>query len=763
MTTSPDTHMPPAGGSAPRGTERPEVACARQVDGLFTYCLSVLCDHDAALAAVRSVREMAVRHHDRLRDPALLRAWLYSLARYACLLRLEDAEPDGGSAGPPPTAAQERERRDRLAVLAWPEAAGTTAQQREALELAVRHGLAPAEVAAVLGLEPEAASVLLAQAACEVERTRTALRVLAAADCPELERLGGGRPAPDRGGLPGPALRREVVQHLDGCPTCRATAERAVAGDPWPGAAVLRAGGPAGRALPLLAAPAGALAESPAGAGRRARRGRYGRGAGRAADPARGLTAARLRGWLGRPAEPGRGGGAGAGGTGGSGGSGAGAGAGAGDSGGEGEGGPGSGGSEGAGGDGPGAAGAPEGRRWGAVAADPRFDRQGFPRHRADPTDLGVVLRNRAVTTTVLAAVLVAPMAALWLVHRGGDGAAGPATVSAVRVDTPEAAYGYATAEGASRGAGPGGRGAGRLLGSAEHAGRHPQAGLGETLPPAAEPLSAAALPITVVGPAAGPGATGTAAPGPLAAGSVLSGSVLSGSVLPGAMLSAAVPPGPEQAGPEQAGPVQSGAEQSGAEQAGPPGSGIAAKQAAPAGRLAVEAREYGSRTVVTLTNPGVSTIVWRAVSDTAWLQLSRDSGALEAGQRITVIVTVDTDRVPHGHWAAHIALQPSDAVVTLEGSGRRSGEEGSHGPSPSPSSSPSPSPSPSGPPPSGPPPSQGPSPSPSAQPSGTPSEPPPAPGGPSGQPTPAQTPESPPPARQPADSPSAAPPTPSP
>ena len=40
-----------------------------------------------------------------------------------------------------------------LARLAWPEAAGTTPEQREALELAVRHRLAPRAVASDLGLD----------------------------------------------------------------------------------------------------------------------------------------------------------------------------------------------------------------------------------------------------------------------------------------------------------------------------------------------------------------------------------------------------------------------------------------------------------------------------------------------------------------------------------------------------------------------------------------------------------------------------------
>ncbi|MCD0486392.1 sigma-70 family RNA polymerase sigma factor, partial [Streptacidiphilus sp. ASG 303] len=460
MTTSADIRIPPATGSAPRGGQRPDEACARHVDGLFTYCLSVLCDHDAALAAVRSVRDLAVRHHGRLRDPSLQRAWLYSLARYACLLRLEDAaapgrpDPDADAAPPPPPPGQQEERRRRLALLAWPEAAGTTPQQREALELAMRHGLAPAEVAAVLGLLPEEASALLVRAGAEVARTRTALRVLAAAECPELDLLGGGRTAGGHGGmLLVPALRRELVRHVDDCPTCRGTAGREAPGDAWPGTGLLHGGTGAGVSLPLVDAPVAALAGTAgaaflagASAGRRARAAR--RGPAPAPGPARGRV-----------------------------------------------------------------------HRAPAPAADPRFDRQGFPRHRADSPDLAAALRNRAVTTTVLAAVLAAPVAALWVAHRGGDGAGGPAAVSSVRVDTVGAtpAGGPATAgPSPAAGAGPVDRETARRFGPlASRSGPVPQAaGAPAPLPQAtAQAPGRAAVPVALRVPA-GPPAAGPAAAG---------------------------------------------------------------------------------------------------------------------------------------------------------------------------------------------------------------------------------------------------------
>ncbi|MCU7824087.1 sigma-70 family RNA polymerase sigma factor, partial [Kitasatospora sp. DSM 101779] len=75
-------------------------AYGQHVDGLFTYCLSVLCEHDAAVAAVAEVRDLALRHGARLADPALRRAWLYALARHCCLRRLESGA-DAAFAGAP--------------------------------------------------------------------------------------------------------------------------------------------------------------------------------------------------------------------------------------------------------------------------------------------------------------------------------------------------------------------------------------------------------------------------------------------------------------------------------------------------------------------------------------------------------------------------------------------------------------------------------------------------------------------------------------
>ncbi|MFE7188840.1 hypothetical protein [Kitasatospora sp. NPDC057541] len=553
-------------------------AYERQVDGLFTYCLSVLCEHEAAAAALREVRELAVRYGDRLAEPGLVRAWLYSLARYCCLRRLADgggSGTGGGRGGDGDGGAEAVRRRRELASLAWPEAAGTAPEQREALELSVRHRLSPIEVAAVLGQPFEDVRTLLASALAEVGRTRAALLVLGVGSCPELDRLGGAGAESWRDWVLGPALRRELVRHVVDCPTCRGTAERVAGEVPEDGTAGLSG-------LPVLTAP--------------------GRGAGAA-----GTVAVRVRvpARVSVPTEVGL-----------------------------------------------------------------RFDQGGFPRHRAPDGGRGPAVRRRVVTTGVLAAVLAAPVVALWAGHRGGTGAGEAASVSSVRVEGDRSAG--AAAAGGSAG------------GTAEPRGAAGAAG-------AAKAVGAVIGAVGEVYRGSGPAVAGMelAGAGPRPAETLLPG--VQGPLIP-------VPtPAPTAAAPAAVPtPVD-----------GPKGAPTGAPAPAPSGLLTVEAGEYGSRTVLTLTNSGGTEIRWHAVVDAPWLRLSRDAGTLAPGQRITVIVSVDEDLAPANHWTARIALPPSQAVVTIEGGPQHRGgatptptgdpgpAEPTTTPSPGPTAAPTPTPTP--------------------------------------------------------------------
>ncbi|WP_129307638.1 hypothetical protein [Streptomyces sp. L2] len=334
--------------------QRPPERYEPYLDGLFTYCLSVLCDHDAATTALGDVLALAERRGQRVPQTAAdRRAWLYALARWACLRGLAEAKqkrqsthaagrPRAGGPAPEPAVEPEVEeqRRRELALLAWPEAAGTSPEQREALELAVRHHLAHHEVAAVLGMEPATARELLASAACEVERTRAALAVVRAGGCPSVAHLTG-----DSRLVLSTALRRELVRHVDDCPRCRRTAERAAPGH-WPGATVTPA------ELPVLPAPRAALHTA-------------------LAHPTR------ARG-----------------------------------------------------------------------AAVPRFDRRGFPMDPKDRAARRDRIRARAVTTTVVATVVAAPVLALWAAYRGTPTAEAEARSATAREAQGPDALGSDTAGG---------------------------------------------------------------------------------------------------------------------------------------------------------------------------------------------------------------------------------------------------------------------------------------------------------------------------
>ncbi|MEU6847031.1 hypothetical protein ABZ930_34695 [Streptomyces sp. NPDC046716] len=492
-------HRAGARRPVPRAAEqRPPARYEPCLDGLFTYCLSVLCDHDEAIAALGDALALAERRGSRGPDAESdRRAWLYALARWSCLHRLAEAKRRrqrahaAGSAPDTPSAPDapqdgllQEERRKQLALLAWPEAAGTTPEQREALELAVRHRLSAAEVAAVLGSDPGATRELLSVAACEVERTRAALAVVETGTCPSVNRLTG-----DHQLLLSAALRRELVRHVDDCPRCRRTAERAVPGA-WPGTSVTPA------ALPLAEAPRAALHHA--------------------------MHAAH-----------------------------------------------------------------------GAHLRAPRFDRRGFPMDPKDRAARRDRLRARALTTTVVATVVAAPVFALWAAYRGapltGEGSDGR-SVSASEAEDAGGLDGERAGENGGFG--------------------YENAGNASTTP---DPRFTA------------------------------------GSRSPDVSVEVISPPTRASSGP---------------------------------GRLTVTAQPSGGATLITLTASGSAPVHWSASTGASWLWLSQTSGTLKPGGSSTIRVYVDHDREPAGHWSARIAVDPSGAVISLDGYGRRPGG-GHHHPGP--------------------------------------------------------------------------------
>src|SRR3954464_3486909 len=80
-------------GAARTPAQSPPARYEPYLDGLFTYCLSVLCDHDTATAALGDVLALAERRGRRgPEEPDDRRAWLYALARWSCLRKLAEAK-----------------------------------------------------------------------------------------------------------------------------------------------------------------------------------------------------------------------------------------------------------------------------------------------------------------------------------------------------------------------------------------------------------------------------------------------------------------------------------------------------------------------------------------------------------------------------------------------------------------------------------------------------------------------------------------------
>ncbi|MCX3060411.1 BACON domain-containing protein, partial [Streptomyces beihaiensis] len=268
-----------------------------------------------------------------------------------------------------------------------------------------------------------------------------------------------------------------------------------------------------------------------------------------------------------------------------------------------------------------------------ARPASPRFDRCGFPMDPKDHVARRDRLRARAVTTTVVATVVAAPVLALWAAYRG-------APLTGEGTDGRSVTASEAGGQGALDGKRPGDR--------------YENAGNASTTP---DPR------FTV------------------------------GGRSPDVSVEVVSPPTRAGKGP---------------------------------GRLTVEAQPSGGVTLITLTASGDSPVHWSARTAAPWLHLSRTSGTVRPGDSSTVRVYVDHDREPAGHWSARVAIDPSGAVITLEGYG--GSPAGNPGP-PAPTSRPDPSPSDPG----------SPDPTPSGGPSASqdPTPPPSGSGSPSPDPTP--------------------------
>ncbi|MCO6007042.1 sigma-70 family RNA polymerase sigma factor [Actinoallomurus purpureus] len=192
---------------------------------LYDYCHVLLRDQDLAAQGLTDSLIIVQERITGLPDPRLFRGWLYAVTRAECLRRrAESGIPEDRQKAREAEGLVETDESTRRLVHAALMALG--GQQREILDLTLRHELDPHELAEVLSTTPQKASVLIEQARNDLDDAFAAVVVAATGrdDCPSIPALAGpvGRP------LDAETCGR-LARHIGNCPICGLRANRKVA------------------------------------------------------------------------------------------------------------------------------------------------------------------------------------------------------------------------------------------------------------------------------------------------------------------------------------------------------------------------------------------------------------------------------------------------------------------------------------------------------------------------------------------------------
>ena len=194
----------------------------RYAAALHSYCCGILREPADAADAVQDTFVIAAGKLSGLRDPDLLRPWLYAVARNECRRRLRSRSAsveldaaDEMSDGSAPVG--EEIERGQLRELVHQALAGLNPGDREVLELSLQHDLAPDELALTLGVALNHVHALLSRARVQLERSLGALLVARSGreSCPELAAILSGWD-----GRLDVLLRKRVNRHIENCDVC---------------------------------------------------------------------------------------------------------------------------------------------------------------------------------------------------------------------------------------------------------------------------------------------------------------------------------------------------------------------------------------------------------------------------------------------------------------------------------------------------------------------------------------------------------------
>jgi RNA polymerase sigma factor (sigma-70 family) len=197
----------------------------RYADPLHDFCIGMLRNREAAADCVHDAFCIAANSLSKLREPAKLRPWLYSIARYEALRCLRGRKreqaveelPEESDTGPGPATLT---RRNELAELIAAAAGGLSERDRAVYELAYRKGLEGADLAEALGVSASNAKKMAQRLRETIERSLGALLVSRAARnnvnaCPGLAEILDGWD-----GKFTVLMRKRISRHIESCPTC---------------------------------------------------------------------------------------------------------------------------------------------------------------------------------------------------------------------------------------------------------------------------------------------------------------------------------------------------------------------------------------------------------------------------------------------------------------------------------------------------------------------------------------------------------------
>jgi DNA-directed RNA polymerase specialized sigma24 family protein len=185
-------------------------------DQLFSYCWRLLRNRENAQIAMRDALVVATAHIERLFCDEWLGLWLYSLARAECLRReaVPAADADEPVALPGTDDADSR-------LTAWKAVTSMPADEVEALELDARHDV---DLRLVLGLSAAEVQALLDRARRDLERALGAeILIRKSHACPDGAALLSGWT-----GATTPALRDRMLEHAATCSVCGPNLPRSV-------------------------------------------------------------------------------------------------------------------------------------------------------------------------------------------------------------------------------------------------------------------------------------------------------------------------------------------------------------------------------------------------------------------------------------------------------------------------------------------------------------------------------------------------------